>query len=260
MKLPALILIACTSLYAQTALASKWYKLEMIVVAYTNMADIDKEHWPAMLENQPTYPLKQRISWIYPYNSQATNRSVIRRFGVPSKNHSTASLISKIRKHSLAEYAKKINENKDMQVIYHRSWLEPIQSQKKASAHKLRIASKEQLGIEINGEFKLYRHRFLHIDTDFHIQHYAKKALEKQPEQTLNQENTSMEKTPSLAQTQTPTTTNTPYSTLKQQEQPEILVPIRAAQIKLTRRMRSNELHYLDHPMLGMIIKAIPVD
>lgn len=263
MKLPAIILIACTSLYAQTALASKWYKLEMIVVAYTNMADIDQEYWPSLLENKPTYPSKPRISWIYPYNNKATNRSVIRRFGVPNRNRSTARLISKLKTNSLTEQAEKINENEHMKVVYHKSWLEPIQSEKRASAHKFKVALKEEPMIEINGEFKLHRNRYLHIQTDFHVQHYEKKSLEEQaqeadkaPEQAQNQQQPSSQITEN-----TQATENTEQSSeLEPKEEVEVIIPVRAAHVKLTRRMRSNEMHYLDHPMLGIIIKAIPVD
>ncbi|MFY9178304.1 MAG: CsiV family protein [Venatoribacter sp.] len=35
---------------------------------------------------------------------------------------------------------------------------------------------------------------------------------------------------------------------------------IRAAHIQQSRRMRSGELHYVDHPMLGAVIKVIPVE
>ena len=35
--------------------------------------------------------------------------------------------------------------------------------------------------------------------------------------------------------------------------------PLRAAHIQLNRRMRSNELHYVDHPMLGIIVKIVPI-
>lgn len=34
---------------------------------------------------------------------------------------------------------------------------------------------------------------------------------------------------------------------------------LRAAKIQLNRRMRSGELHYLDHPMLGIMVKVIPI-
>jgi hypothetical protein len=34
----------------------------------------------------------------------------------------------------------------------------------------------------------------------------------------------------------------------------------RTVNIKQRRRMRSNELHYIDHPLLGLLIKISPVE
>src|SRR5690554_3569628 len=42
-------------------------------------------------------------------------------------------------------------------------------------------------------------------------------------------------------------------------EAPEsVLIPVRAGHIQLQRRMRSTELHYIDHPMLGVIVRVTP--
>ena len=35
-------------------------------------------------------------------------------------------------------------------------------------------------------------------------------------------------------------------------------IPLRAAKIERSRRMRSGEVHYLDHPLLGMVVKVTP--
>ena len=39
-----------------------------------------------------------------------------------------------------------------------------------------------------------------------------------------------------------------------------MIMAIRSARIQQSRRMRSNELHYVDHPMLGLVVKVIPVE
>jgi len=35
-------------------------------------------------------------------------------------------------------------------------------------------------------------------------------------------------------------------------------IPLRAAEFNLSRRMRSDEVHYLDHPLLGLVVKVTP--
>lgn len=235
MKLPALILSLIVAFYASSSFAAKWYKVEMILVAYTNISDINKEYWPIELENKPIYSPKTRISWLSVYQSQSTNKRVIRRFGAPnSKTKTTGKLFSELRTPSLYGYAKKIDNEPFINVVYHQSWLEPIQTKKKASYHNLNVTLHDSEDtsdtIKINGQFKLYRSRYLHISTNFHVQHYSK-------------------------QTKPKNNTDTPNQVAAEQ-----LVPMRAAQVKLSRRMRSNELHYLDHPMLGIIIKTTPVN
>lgn len=233
MRLPALILSLIIAFYASSSLAEKWYKVEMILVAYTNISDINKEYWPIKLENKPIYSPKTSISWLSVYQSQSTNKRVIRRFGAPnSKTKTTGALFSELKILSLYDYAKKIDKEPNLDVVFHQSWLEPIQTKKKASYHNLNVtlngSENDSDTIKINGQFKLYRSRYLHISTNFHVQHYSKATQPSKNDETSNQA------------TQ--------------------LIPMRAAQVKLSRRMRSNELHYLDHPMLGVIIKTTPVN
>lgn len=247
----------CACLYAPTTLANTWYKVEVILVAYTNISDINKEDWPIQPDPIPTYTTKPRINWLSANQSKTLNQSVIRRLGKPDhKTKSAEELLSALKPETLSEYAEKIGELPHTKVLYHQSWLEPIQSKKRASAHSLTLSleNEDDPVIKINGELTLYRSRYLHIDTDFYVQHYDKTT----PNQTIEneQENTVQE---------TASTTN-PLNAIinneqsnKNMEQATVLTPIRAAQIKLSRRMRSNELHYIDHPMLGIVIKTTPV-
>lgn len=214
--------------YAPLSYAAQWYQVEMLLVAYTDLGDIEQEHWPIELDNAPIFNHTQSINWLSPLNSQATNRKVIRRFGAPnSKRKTTGQLFNALKQPSLLSYAHKINKTPNMRVIWHQSWLEPIQSKTKASAHRINLNLAGSPVIKLTGEIKLYRSRYLHIRTNLHLRHYVK----------------------GLQQTNSTAAPNK-YRTL---------VPMRAAHIQLARRMRSNELHYLDHPMLGVVIKATPV-
>ena len=54
-----------------------------------------------------------------------------------------------------------------------------------------------------------------------------------------------------------------PLTTMAYDETTETLVPMQSLQsipVREWRRMRSRELHYLDHPVLGMLVKITPVE
>ena len=57
--------------------------------------------------------------------------------------------------------------------------------------------------------------------------------------------------------------TNDPITGLAGEESVEVLSPIypyrHAVLVEQTRRMRSNEIHYIDHPLMGVIIKFTPI-
>lgn len=80
--------------------------------------------------------------------------------------------------------------------------------------------------IEVSGNMYLYRSRFLHLISDLEVQHWE-----------------------NLEGFQ-----NSGSSNDIQQ------IPVRASHVKHTRRMRSKELHYIDHPLLGVLIRVTPVE
>ncbi len=214
--------------YTANAWSAQWYQVEVMLIAYTDINDIEKEYWPIELETPPVFNKKHNISWLSPLNSQATNQRVIRRFGAPNaKNKTTGQLFAMLKRPSLSGYVKQINKQKNMQVIWQQSWLEPIQSKAKASAHQINLNLKGNPNIKLQGEISLYRSRYLHISTNLHLRHYAQGTEKNSSQQAQN------------------------YNIVD--------VPMRAALIRLSRRMRSNEIHYLDHPMLGVVIKTRPV-
>lgn len=54
-----------------------------------------------------------------------------------------------------------------------------------------------------------------------------------------------------------------PVSVMDYSEAADMYVPVdrlRAIPVKERRRMRSRELHYVDHPMLGMLVKITPIE
>ena len=123
---------------------------------------------------------------------------------------------------------KHIQRRDDMKVIWHQAWVEPIQEREKSILHPLNIELEEEdLKIHLSGDFSLSLSRYLHIHSNLNMQHSVRQMTEPDAEAEA-----------------------TPLSTWQ---------PLRAAHIQQNRRMRSSELHYLDHPMLGIMVQIMPI-
>lgn len=110
----------------------------------------------------------------------------------------------------------------------------------------------------LDGTVRIRVSRYLHLDTDLVLREQFFPAttatMEIEPNQVRAEQSgaTSVEDRPNL---QTPD-----FRVEQKQEKPATLAPaLQLYRISEHRRIRSNELHYLDHPRFGMIIKVSPV-
>ena len=245
------LLIALISLQAE---ASPLYKVELIMVAYENTADMDHEMWPTALQGVVSDNGNKAADlrwWQAPamYQNLYTALWAGFTYAKPPAAQLPGSF-TPVKELTLSKEAQRIDQRPDMKVIWHQAWIEPVQEAESGMTHSVDIHVKDKFDIQVNGTFELHRSRYLHISTDLTVQHYqmrqpqALSALslpESQASSTLSNALPDQELQASAASA------------------PEI-VPIRAAEVRLSRRMRSNELHYLDHPLLGIVVRAVPVE
>ena len=159
----------------------------------------------------------------------------------------------------------------DIEVIWHQAWVEALDTAETAYPHEISgQIEKENFRIDLSGTISLYRSRFIHIQPDlevnqeiFTIPDDAPVAddITETPEETtpesavqMGQMNSQPEMT-SPVMTESLTQESTPSPAMK--VEPE-WIPLRAAKIERSRRMRSEEVHYLDHPLLGIVVKVSP--
>ncbi len=149
--------------------------------------------------------------------------------GTPAKDNADI-IISQISGIGLKKYANKLKANKRYNVLVHKAWRQtgfaddtaidiPVNSHPAASPG----TQSTQYGDrnKLYGSIKIVLGRYLHIYTDMIYQ---------QPNRDFN---------PAL------------YGEASQ--------PYKQYPINFHRRMRSKELHYLDHPMVGILVMAMPV-
>jgi hypothetical protein len=142
----------------------------------------------------------------------------------PASKDSSAT-VKRIKGIGLGGYAKKLKSSKRYNVLVHKAWRQAGLGHKDAFDIPIDSrppgATQQAIGTHIEGNIRIVLARYLHFYADM---------IYKQP------------------RTGAAPVWYDPEARLYKQYP-----------IKSHRRMRSKELHYLDHPMVGILIKAMPV-
>jgi len=248
-------LFICGLLTAPQASAAPWYRVEMMLVAYENQDDIDHELWPdvlpSMLEPE-NRALPDYQWWQAPAMYRQLHSALYAGFSFPQiPVAELPAPFTELDHHILHSAETRINSRKDMHVVWHQAWIEPIQEEGEAVIHPVNLRYEGSIAVEISGTFELHRSRYLHLNTDLIVQHYS---LDDNPAlRTLTLPDSKQVKQDDLSLT----SSEAPLEASPAELMP---TPLRAAEVKLSRRMRSSELHYVDHPMLGIVIKILPLE
>lgn len=262
-------LIAAASSQAETPY---WYDVEVALIGYQDSQSIDHESWPEVVDkNSPEIINGKQINdstpwnWVDWWNEKPTKTS---QFNV-QRTHETNKLKPLSKPFSeygpaFADKMPKLENTKGMTVVWSKKWRQPIQSkqQSTSSDNTMAIALKAPLNltdtinkgqaldeIEINGNIHLYRSRYLHIVTELQVQHWRTLADSHELGKNFSSPRSSQLSEKNII----PSSSSSPLTTIDK-------IPLRAAHVNQSRRMRSNELHYLDHPMLGILVRVTPVD
>ncbi|WP_299768223.1 CsiV family protein [uncultured Pseudoteredinibacter sp.] len=169
--------------------------------------------------------------------------------------------------------------SRNQRVLFHHRWNLQLPPQQKK--HNIAINGGERFGDhqELEGYIQLSRSRYLHIETNVWLSQFAmaqaedfgrwlnlpkrpspfeEVRLEEQPAETMGLSlNDSRETTESI--TATYTLANTSLSESKETPASNYVVNS-IEQLQQKRRMRSGELHYIDHPAFGLLVKLSPIE
>lgn len=248
-----------------------WYDVEVALVGYQDSNQIDHEIWPEVIAKDAPLDKGQEQeketpwAWIDWWNKPAKTSL----FNVQNPHQSAQNLKPLGKPFSqygpaFADKMKKFDNKSGMNIVWSKKWRQPIQSQEDSTSDdnlikidllaplnvKGAINSGEALDeIEISGEIYLYRSRFLHLVAELQVQHW--RTLN--DHQKLDQGIVSPHSNQSMGISIIPSQSSSPTAVIDR-------IPLRAAIVNQSRRMRSNELHYLDHPMLGILVRVTPAD
>ncbi len=151
-------------------------------------------------------------------------------------------------------------------VLFHEAWRQPVQAEENAKSVLINGGKTYGEHTELEGSLKISVSRYLHVHTNLWLAEFIPNfgqnienwpQLPEKPQINLRQNTPagSMNLAPAAAGQQELVLINE-YSKII--DQPYVIDQLYT--LKQRRRMRSEELHYIDHPVLGLIIKVIPFD
>ena len=218
----------------------RWYQVEMIIFARneTNLqTNPQQEAWPKDIKL--TYP--DNIVFLKPTNS----------------NNAEGFNILAINERKLNSQAAAITKNGNYTLLFHQAWRQMIYARntnifisggKTFNGHQ-----------ELEGSIGLSVAQFLKIQTNLWLTQFAPRNTT--PTITAPSV-TQTSATPSIASTTSaenwPELPSLSSFDMNTSDQPQDYVTTRIVKISQQRSMRSIEVHYIDHPLLGIIIKIVP--
>ena len=181
------------------------------------------------------------------------------------------------------EFANAVNRfgyRSDMKVVWHQAWIEELQDSANAYDHEVTASYEEEnFRIDISGSFNLYRSRYIHIRPDLEVDQLIFTIPADAPLSGETTENTeegaitmavtsdtisdnigNSDALPGVEGQMTILPSNQGITNEPVTEPEPEWIPLRAAKIERSRRMRSGEVHYLDHPLVGMVVKVTPYE
>ncbi len=153
---------------------------------------------------------------------------------------------------------------KNLNVLFHQAWRQPVLDKEDAPSIIVSAGGLYGQHHELEGSFSIHVSRYLHLTTNLWLTKFVNNYGQDQgiwPELPIR---------PDLRDYNLPAWSGDTETSLWEQFTPinddydRILetpfLPERIIKFKQKRRMRSREIHYIDHPLMGMVILIEPYD
>ncbi|WP_027330930.1 CsiV family protein [Marinimicrobium agarilyticum] len=286
--LPPLISLVCGLAPAAIAQeteqeAANWFQVEMIVFSRENAVD-GAEQWPRNLQ------LRYPFNWVELKDAPGDQSREQPEEELPSWDRGLARLEQAKKtdntlyrlpeeERSMDRYANAMARSGEYRILFHEAWRQAMVERENSPA--ILITGGEAFGkhYELEGSVTLTVSRYLHLYTRLWLTEFepnfgqppgAWPELPRRPNQPLPEGATPVTSSPAPSWSGTEwdqdwgggnawdSSLNTTSS------QPDFLgkeyLPSRIVTMTQQRRMRSEELHYIDHPLFGLLIKIIPYE
>lgn len=173
---------------------------------------------------------QQNLSLSYPEDSQYINKYL------PSSAH------------QLGGHNYTLRRDENYRVLFHQAWSQQMWGESESPSLIIRGGDRYGQHRELEGIIKIHIGRFLHVTTDLWLSDF------------IYQDDTSTNDSVELTKTKLP---GLPFTTGSANPQAELTnaltTPDFVATFRERRRMRSEETHYIDHPLMGILIRMLPL-
>jgi hypothetical protein len=278
--LTTILLLPLQSTFAQTNSETaeeleKWYQVELLIYSTTNNELAGEEQWPksqtlqypkhlqALVDNKglnnDENTTADRHGNLIPESSLQENYSPIieTEFNTEQQQEQEQPFILlDPSEHQLTKTAKKLSRKPNFKILFHESWRQALTERKLAASILIRGGEQYGQHYELEGSIRFSVERYIHIDTDLWLSSFGNKlAVDDNPWNILPTAyiRTSVDGEPdSLLDQQ--------YSKPFQNLLADDFSVLQTIVMRQHRRMRSKELHYIDHPLMGLLVRIIPYE
>lgn len=260
-KLLLLLLLVVSGSASAAQEAPRWYDVEVILFAQKSQSYRDSEVWPVDYTLPDIENAKELVQ--LPAGRELPAKPMAFRQLTPDEL-------------KLSDDAERIDKASDLDLLAHFGWRQPGLSDDQAVAVKVSIparqdeskdtaptegtlASQPPALPELEGTLKLILSRYLHIDADL----LYREPLKAEDVQQVAAEDTpvpTMGEVEDSNQTKLPAQQQDLFMLAEQGGLSEDQPHYRVYRMQQSRRMRSGELHYLDHPVFGLAVMVTPYE
>jgi hypothetical protein len=269
-----------------------WYKVEVCIFENTPSDTQNIEQWPRDIELSYPAPLvtlnapPSETPIAEEHTSTANNPSVTDSSNQLQKVNPTVELqaftLMASSQRDLNSAVARIERNPSMKILFHESWVQPIDEQNKAMNIALHGGRSYDDHFELEGSIRLSRERYLHIETNLWLNRFTINMgqeiepwpiLPALPYSPIHAETTGFSASADTVETleQNDFNKTAESAGFKLNDLQEFgsqfhaflekrYVTDRVVSMRQHRKMRSSELHYLDHPLLGLLIQITPYE
>lgn len=256
------------------ASAERWYRVELLV--FSQRGGELAEQWPATPEL--AYPAEGRfLASAQELNLDMTNMTQPENTGDSGEEYLGTLppfvMLGNERK-AFNDTASTMARSGRYKILFHETWVQPVAAKREALPLILDRSGDTQQWPPLQGSIKLWLSRYLHLETNLWLNtggeylqgDWRMPAPPLGPVAAVDESGAAVIAPPAepAPENDTATVDSTNLYWLEQEETPQVLEPRypyrHAIALQQKRRMRSKEIHYIDHPMLGLIIKLTPLE
>lgn len=234
------LLFTCLLAVSTTTQAKEpdWYQIEVLIFAQQSDYQRSNELW--------------RDNFTPDYSADPITLSSSAQANIARQPF--LSLPADLRK--LNASAQRIRKAPDLRLLSHLAWRQPVMKKDEAQPILIQTGDRFDSSSELEGTLTIYRGRYLHASSDLFFSQFKSVDTEKQLDWSVFSEDKPVSDSDAWLQSQQQNQTAN-FQAIAPDTNAQF-IRAATARLKQSRRMRSDELHYIDHPLFGMLVQITP--